>query len=213
MELKMLQVSQESGGRIYRFSTSFSEGIHILSGSDANAKTLLLKLLTGRKPPDHGEIRFLGYNIIALGRAYQNHLAYLSRFPLFPDSFSLSHYLIYTGILQRLEPERARAKAASLMSCFDLDAYAGQPLGSLPDPVKKRVLLVNTLHSEAPILLLDNLFSYVSANSDAWVFAHLQVMRERKIILISAQQAALPDEFPHRTLYLEDGSIREKAPV
>lgn len=219
MELEMLQVSQDSDGIRYHFTASFSEGIHLLSGSDASAKTLLLSLLTGKNAPDHGEIRFLGYDIMALGRAYQNHLAYFSRFPLFPDSFTLSHYLIYTGILQRLEPDQARGKAFSLIRRFGLENFAGQTLGELPSAIKKRVLLANTLHSEAPVLLLDKPFTYASADDLDWMFPHLLKLRERKIILMSVEREHLMDKIPHRTLYLENGTIlpeaclREKTPV
>ncbi|WP_434310529.1 ATP-binding cassette domain-containing protein [Hominifimenecus sp. rT4P-3] len=208
MELEVIQVSQTSCGHHYTFSASFSEGIHLLSGSDTGIKTQFLKILTGTKKPECGNIYFLGYDIFTLGRAYQNHLAYFSRFPLFPGSFSLSHYLIYTGLLQRLEPDQARGKASVLLQTFELSSYADKTLDKLSESVRKRVLLINTLHSEAPILLLDQLFCYMDDSDLPWVLPHLVSLQKKKIILISVEDTQIFDGISHQTYLFENGSVK-----
>lgn len=191
MKLELLQVTQSSQSCRYSFSASFSEGLHLLTGPDPAAADTLLRLLTGRKPPEQGQIRFLGYDIFLLDRAYQNHLAYFSRYPLFPDSFPLLHYLIYSAILQRLEPRQAKEKAMKLLKDFHLVSYAFRSLGSLPNELRKRVLLINTLWSEAPIYLLQHPLAYAAPEDMPWLCARLQAIRRSKIVLISEPKAHL----------------------
>lgn len=208
MELEVIQVSQTSCGHHYTFSASFSEGIHLLSGSDTGIKTHFLNFLTGKKKPECGNIYFLGYDIFTLGRAYQNHLAYFSRFPLFPGSFTLSHYLIYTGLLQRLEPEQARGKASTLLQRFQLSSYADKTLDELSEPIKKRILLVNTLYSEAPILLLDRLLCYTDDTDWSWMLPHLGNLQKKKIILISLEDTRTLEPLSCQTYLFENGSVK-----
>ena len=191
MKLELLQATQSLQGYRYSLSASFSEGLYLLTGPDPAAADALLYLLTGRRPPEQGQVRFLGYDIFLLGRAYQNHLAYFSRYPLFPDSFPLLHFLIYSAILQRLEPKQAKEKAMRLLKDFHMASYAFRSLGSLPEPLKNRVLLINTLWSEAPIYLLRHPLAYAGPEDLPWLCARLQAVRRSKIVLVSEPDAHL----------------------
>ena len=144
-----------------------------------------IRAQTLKNPPEAGQIRFLGYDIFLLGRAYQNHLAYFSQYPLFPDSFPLAHFLLYSALLQRLEPDQARKKARRLLETFGLTDWTACPLGQLPVSLRRRVLLINTLWSEAPVYLLSQPFSYAAPEDEGWLRSRLREVQESKIVLLS----------------------------
>lgn len=191
MKLECLQVTPTSFSGCFSFSASFSEGIHLLTGPDMAAADALLDLLTGRCPPSQGQILFLGYDIFLLGRAYQNHLAYFSRYPLFPDSFPLRHFLLYANLLQRLPPEPAQAKADRLLEQLHLAAFAACPLGQLSSQARRQVRLAVTLSSEAPVYLLRRPFSFADPECRPGILRRLEAVAKKKIVLLTEPDPSL----------------------
>ncbi len=213
MKLECQQVIQTAQHRCFSFSVSFSEGIHLLTGPDTMAAGTLLRLLTGRRPPQQGQIRFLDYDIFLLGRSYQNHLSYFARYPLFPGSFPLEHFLIYSGLLQRLPSDAAREKARRLLDQFRLTAYSACPLGQLPKGLRRRLVLANTLFSEAPVYLLRHPFALAAPEDFPWLAHRLEAIRQSKIVILSEPDPAVLAGIPCRIYRLGNGTIQEWGPV
>ncbi len=209
VKLECQQVIQTSQHRCFSFSVSFSEGIHLLTGPDTFAAGTLLCLLTGCHLPQRGQILFLDYDIFLLGRAYQNHLAYFSRYPLFPGSFPLRHFLIYSGLLQRMSPELAQEKAGHILDQLQLSAYASCPLEQLPKELRRRVVLANTLFSEAPVYLLRRPFALAAPEDRPWLTARLEAIRQSKIVVLSEPDPSVLSGVPCQVYRLENGAIQE----
>lgn len=193
MELQCNHIYHNATWPLTDIQVTFSEGITCILGDDREGKRLLQQLLTARQHPQQGQISFLGYDIAALGQAYLNHLSYPSQYPLYPPTLSLRHYLIHTSLMQRLSARAACQKAEALLWELGMPDLGSLTLNELPDSLRRRVLLLQTLRSEAPILILDEPFRHIGPGERRHMEDILAQYLEEKIILIFTQKE---DPFP-----------------
>ena len=166
----------------------FPEGIHCICCRDSSILQQLFLYLTASASPASGHVRFLNYDVCALGEAYKNHLSYFRRYPLFPGTFPLFPYLTYTSLLQRLPANSAKQKAETLIRKMNLTADRNSLLSTLDFNTLNRIDLYQTLLSEAPIFILDDKY-FPALNSSDYkeMQSILSAAVESKIIIILHQ--------------------------
>lgn len=171
-----------------------SEGIHCICSRHAATLHQLFQYLTALSTPPKGHVRFLNYDVFKLGEAYRNHLSYFGRYPFFPDTFPLFHYLTYTSLLQRLPSDAAKQKADGLIWEIELNSERHSPLSALSPETLKRIDLYQTVLSEAPILILNDQH-FPAPNSPDYnkMLSILSSSAETKIIIILHQFPADSD--------------------
>jgi branched-chain amino acid transport system ATP-binding protein len=135
-----------------------------LIGANGAGKTTFLNMVTGYLPPDRGQVRFDGQELI--GRSPREITALgLSRSFQIPQLFqSLSvreNLLVAEGIAGA---ERVEEATDALLERFALEAYAERPAGLLPEGIRKLLDVAMALVSKPKLLLLDEPTSGVAAD-------------------------------------------------
>jgi branched-chain amino acid transport system ATP-binding protein len=143
-----------------------------LIGPNGAGKTTLFNCLSRLYVPNAGDILFEGRSIlqlprhaipeIGIGRTFQN-VALFDRMSVLDNVKVGCHNRGSTGFLTnalrlpRSAPEERRIseRARDLIAFMDLEAFARQPAGGLPFPVRKRVELARALAAAPKLLLLD----------------------------------------------------------
>jgi len=190
MKLELLHISKQKDCILQDITAEFAEGIHGLFGPDMAAKKQLFRYIEALEKPEYGQVRFLEYDVMDLGIAYRNHLAYLGRYPLYPETFSVYHYLVHTSLLQRLTIQEARQKALHILRDFGMEEIRDYTLDRLPESVACRLNLMQTLLSEAPILLLEDPLRGLCDGDCHLTLNILGKYIDQKIILIAAKEEA-----------------------
>jgi len=207
MKLELLHISTQKDCILQDITAEFAEGIHGLFGPDVAAKKQLFCYMEALGKPECGQARFLEYDVMVLGIAYRNHLAYLDRYPLYPETFSAYHYLVHTSLLQRLTIQEARQKALHILRDFGMEEIRDCTLDKLPEFVACRLNLLQTLLSEAPILLLEEPLRGLCEADCRLALDILEKYKDQKIILIAAKEEAPYKALPLVSYRLTDGIL------
>ncbi|MEZ5578756.1 MAG: ABC transporter ATP-binding protein [Candidatus Competibacteraceae bacterium] len=168
-------LEQSFGGIMALAGVGFqvSEGlIYAVIGPNGAGKTTLFNNLCGFYRPSAGSIRFDGHElcglpthrIAALGiaRTFQN-LQLFFNMTVIENVMVGCHLRAKTGLLTaalrlpgvRREERRLREWASEALELCDLTDRAGQPVGSLPYGLMKRVEIARALAARPRLLLLD----------------------------------------------------------
>nr|NLD41621.1 branched-chain amino acid ABC transporter ATP-binding protein/permease [Actinomycetales bacterium] len=145
---------------------------HALVGPNGAGKTTLFNLISGVDTPSEGEITVLGtattgmpaHRIAALGvaRTFQN-LALFDELTVLENVLVGSHLRSRQGFLDSLlrTPRTFREEgelahlAHQILELVELEQYAGEDAGGLPQGLRRRLELARALASDPQLLLLD----------------------------------------------------------
>lgn len=207
MELKCNHLYHPATWPLTDIQASFTEGITCIFGDDREGKQLLQQLLTAKRRPNQGSITFLGFEICSLGDAYRNHLSYPGQYPMYPPALSLFQYLVHTSLMQRLSGKDACKKAEALLCELGIPELGSVKLQELSDSLRRRILLLQALRSEAPILILDEPFTGLGPGERRHMDDILAQHLEEKIILIFTQKEDPFPDLPYSSYTLHRGRL------
>lgn len=144
-------------------SLHIREGEHwVLLGRNGSGKTTLLEMVNGYHFPSSGSVEVLGhkYGTVDL-RELRKSIGYISQ-SLFEKLNRADPVweVVTTGAFAFLRfyeeiPEDARARAYELLERIGLAHVSEQPLGTLSQGERKKVMLARSLMSDPKILILD----------------------------------------------------------
>jgi len=184
-----------------------------LIGPDGSGKTTLMRTAAGLLPPDSGQGRVLGMDIVRHAPAVQAAVGYMpQRFGLYEDltvQENLDLYADLQGVPGKLRPERYR----ELMRMTGLEAFGRRPAGRLSGGMKQKLGLACTLVHPPPLLLLDEPTVGVDPVSrrELWQIVDRFVREEGTTVLLST---AYLDEAERcsEVILLYDGELLGQGP-
>jgi branched-chain amino acid transport system permease protein len=146
--------------------------IHALIGPNGAGKSTMINMLTGVVRPSSGSIQFLSREIsgkpmhiicsMGMGRTFQN-LRLFAELSVLDNVMLGRHVRMDNGFFASLvalpsaqrQEAITRERGLQLMDLVDLAHFEGQPAGSLPYGLQRRVELARALATEPQLLLLD----------------------------------------------------------
>jgi heme exporter protein A len=143
-------------------SLSLTSGQMLLvEGANGSGKTSLLRILTGLKLADSGDVRWQGQAISVLAGAYYEQLNYIGH---------------HDGVKQELTclENLQMARAMGIASALNLDdilrsvklyRYGDSPAGSLSAGQKRRLALARLFATESKLWILDEPFTSLDKSS------------------------------------------------
>lgn len=135
-----------------------------LIGANGAGKTTFLNMVTGYLKPDSGSIRFGGRELVGLGPRQIAKLGVSRSFqiPQLFQSMSVRENLLIAESIA--DPDSAEAATDAALVRFELERYAGQQAGLLPEGIRKLLDVAMAVSSRSKLLLLDEPTSGVSAD-------------------------------------------------
>jgi branched-chain amino acid transport system ATP-binding protein len=135
-----------------------------LIGANGAGKTTFLNMVTGYLKPDSGRILVAGRNIVGLSPRKITKLGVSRSFqiPQLFQTLNVRDNLLIAESIAGAENPRAETDAA--LARFELEPYARQQAGLLPEGIRKLLDVAMALSSRSKLLLLDEPTSGVSAD-------------------------------------------------
>jgi len=145
-------------------------GLSCLMAPSGAGKTTLLRILMGLEAPDSGRVTGLEGARIA---------------PVFQED-RLLEGLDALANLRLVTPGLDEARAQDALQAFGLGDCAGQPVSELSGGMRRRVALLRALLSDGDVLLLDEPFTGLDADTRAQVIREtLALARGRTTVVVT----------------------------
>jgi heme exporter protein A len=177
----------------------------VLTGANGAGKTTLLRTVAGLIRPNQGEVWWFGEK--AAGRWDSRRLIGMvaHEHRLYPH-LTLRENLIFAA--RMYDVPRPRERADALLGAVSLSAHADRNSPVLSKGMRQRMSLARALVHDPPILLLDEPFDGLDADSGAWLTDLLQgLRREGRTLCFVLHDQAKTRELADRVLRLEQGSL------
>ena len=176
-------------------------------------KSTLLRLLVRLLEPEAGQIEIDGFALDRLSLAFLRSRVALVPQEAFLFSESVRENVAYDDVTRAPAEVRAAAEAADLwdtLAAFPegLETWVGERGITLSGGQKQRVTLARSFVRDTPVLLLDDSFSSLDAETEARVLRRLHELRRgRTTLLVSHRVSAVREA--DRIVVLEAGRVLE----
>ena len=204
--LEVRHISKKYGGEavLTDVSLSLMPGQSLLlQGENGTGKTTLLLIIAGLLKPDSGEILLDGKNDT------KGKIAYVPQEPALLNSLSVKDNLRFWGTAAGLSTKAADLRIKSLSELLGLDAAMKKKISTLSGGMKKRVNLAVSLFGNPRLLLLDEPFANVDAETKAAVFGLLNNYLQKGCSLLLVSHSDKDSElFADRALLIENGKLK-----
>lgn len=182
-------------------------------GPNGMGKSTLLSAIAGVLEPQSGYVEIDGRRRRSSEEnelAIRSRVAYLPDHPWLPKNRTGREFMLAVGHLYGVATERLFDHVDRLLALFDLSREGDWPISSYSNGQKKKIAIAATLASDAPILLLDELFG--GGLDPAGILALKQILvhlsrRDDVTVLMTAPVPELLEEVAQRVLVLREGAV------
>jgi ABC-2 type transport system ATP-binding protein len=157
-----------------------------LVGPDASGKTTTIRMLCGILPPDGGEAKVAGHDILREAEALREKVGYLpQRFGLYGDLTVLENIHFY-GDLYQVPKQKRKERIERLLRFANLEPFGKRKAQDLSGGMKQKLGLICALIHTPKILFLDEPTTGVDPLSrrDFWIILY-DLLKEGVTILFS----------------------------
>src|SRR5437773_4202336 len=177
-------------------------------GPNAAGKTTTIKILTGLIKPSAGCARVAGFDVQTHPLEVRRRLAYVPDFPFLYDKLTPWEFLRFTGQIFRMDEARLQAKAAELVSRFNLETYLHKPIEGLSHGTRQRVAIASALLHDPEVFVLDEPMVGLDPHHARVLKDMLkEKSRQGMTIFISTHQLSVAEEMADRIGIIHQGRL------
>lgn len=156
---------------------------YVLLGENGAGKTTLLRVISGLLRPTLGTVRVFGQENI---QKIRGRIGYLSHASMLYDELTAMENLRYAATLYT---DTAMVPPKTALSMVGLDATLHRPVGHYSQGMRQRVALARVLQAQPELLLMDEPFSNIDADSVRQMVQVLTTLRDQgHTILLTTHQ-------------------------
>ena len=184
-------------------SATFAYGrLYVILGDNGAGKSTLLRLIAGLIQPSQGRVELLGSDRV---RPVAHRMGYMGHAPLLYDELSGMENLRYFAGLYGMPDDGVCARA---MQMVGLDPNLSRRVGQYSQGMRQRLSLARAVFHDPELMLLDEPFSNVDANSAREMASILGRVRDQgKTIFVVTHQAAVMEAVADEFVHLAAGQI------
>ncbi len=211
-------VALDSASKIYgtfaalrNVSATFPAGsCTVILGENGAGKSTLLRIVAGLITPSRGTATVFGDQ----PHKQRHRVAYMSHAPMLYDELTAMENLRYFATLHNGGGCNCVGSPEMALRAVGLDPTLSRPVGQYSQGMRQRASLARVLQTDPEILLLDEPFSNLDANSSKHMVELLADFRTwpvpgggARTIILTTHQASLAEPIAERTLTMRHGQI------
>jgi len=182
-------------------------------GPNGMGKTTLLAVIAGVLCPQKGTVLIDGMprrHSVEMELEIRRRVVYLPDHPWLPQNRTGREFLLGVGRVYEVADDRLFDHVERLLELFDLATEGDWPIRSYSNGQKHKIAVCSALVTDAPILILDEVFS--GGLDPAGIMALRHVMthltgRKQATIVMSTPVPEIVEETADRVVVLRDGSV------
>ena len=156
LSLERLSVAYGERPAVRELSLTVQPGeIYGLLGSNGAGKTSTIKSIVGLVRPVGGEIRVFGLDALRDGLSVKARIGYVPETSMLYEALTPREFLEFVASVRRMDAETATRRVQSYAEAFRLDAELEEPIATLSNGTRQKVLLIAAFLHAPPLLVLD----------------------------------------------------------
>jgi ABC-2 type transport system ATP-binding protein len=156
LTLEGLSVAYGERPAVQRLSLTVRPGeIYGLLGSNGAGKTSTIKAIVGLVRPAAGEIRVFGLDAIRDSLAVKARIGYVPETSMLYEALTPREFLEFVASVRQIDPPTATRRLQSYAEAFRLEAELEEPIATLSNGTRQKVLIIAALLHAPPLLVLD----------------------------------------------------------
>jgi len=206
-----LSVAYGEHRAVDRLSIAVRAGeIYGLLGSNGAGKTSTIKSIVGLVRPVGGRVRVFGLDVAERALEVKRLTGYVPETSLLYDALTPREFLEFVASVRHLDATAATERVQSYVSAFRLESEFEEPILTLSNGTRQKVLLMAALLHQPPLLVLDEPLNSLDPRS-------VRIMKEllaayvadgRRGILFSTHTMEVAEQLCHRVGILDRGVLR-----
>ena len=179
-----------------------------LLGANGAGKSTLLRTAAGLQPPDSGTVTIEGIDLWTHPVEAKRRLGYAAEEPSFYEELSADEYLAFVAAVRGLDPQAARARAASLLAGLGLAGRTDEPVHQFSHGMRKKLSFVAAVLHRPPVLLCDEALEGFDAAGALAAKAELQALSSAgAAVLFSSHVTETIERLCDRAVVLHAGRV------
>ncbi len=156
LTLEGLSVAYGERPAVQQLSLTVRPGeIYGLLGSNGAGKTSTIKAIVGLVRPVAGEIRVFGLDALRESLAVKARIGYVPETSMLYEALTPREFLEFVASVRRIAPSTATRRLQSYAEAFRLQAEIEEPIATLSNGTRQKVLIIAALLHAPPLLVLD----------------------------------------------------------
>lgn len=181
-----------------------------LLGSNGAGKSSTIKAIVGLVRPSGGAIRVFGHNAVGDGLAAKRAIGYVPETALLYEALTPREFLEFVAGVRRLDRTVATERLRTYAAAFQLDAELEEPIATLSNGTRQKVLVTAALLHAPQLLVLDEPLNSLDPRS-VRIVKELLVRFVRtggRGVLLSTHTMEIAEELCTRVGILDQGALR-----
>lgn len=184
--------------------------IYGLLGSNGAGKSSTIKAIVGLVKPSAGRIRVFGIDAVASSMRAKERIGYVPETSLLYEALTPREFLEFVASVRRIDPASASSRASNYAGAFQLQGEFDEPIATLSNGTRQKVLLIAALLHQPPLLVLDEPLNSLDPRS-------VRIMKELltryvttggRGVLFSTHTMEIAQQLCHRVGILDRGVLR-----
>ncbi len=184
--------------------------VYGLLGSNGAGKSSTIKAIVGLVPPSGGSIRVFGHDAVGDGLAAKQKIGYVPETALLYEALTPREFLEFVAGVRRLPATVATDRLRSYAAAFRLDSELEEPIATLSNGTRQKVLVMAALLHAPQLLVLDEPLNSLDPRS-------VRIVKELLIrfaraggrgVLLSTHTMEIAEELCDRVGILDQGVLR-----
>ncbi|MGP8071604.1 MAG: ABC transporter ATP-binding protein [Thermoplasmata archaeon] len=184
--------------------------IYGLLGSNGAGKSSTIKSVVGLVRPASGRALVFGFDPVTEGLRAKERIGYVPETSLLYESLTPREFLEFVASVRHLPSALVAERGHALVTAFRLEEEYDQPIASLSNGTRQKVLIVAALLHQPPLLVLDEPLNHLDPRSVRLmkdVLTHYVATGERGV-LFSTHTMEVAEQLCSRVGILDHGVLR-----
>jgi oleandomycin transport system ATP-binding protein len=179
-----------------------------LLGPNGAGKTTAVRILATLLRPDGGSATVSGYDVVRDAHQVRQLIGLTGQYASVDEGLSGTNNLIMIGRLLGLSRGDARARAAELLTRFELTDAAGRAAKTYSGGMRRRLDLAASLVGRPRVLFLDEPTTGLDPHSRNEVWGMLrQLVTDGTTVLLTTQYLEEADQLAHDIAVIDHGAV------
>jgi ABC-2 type transport system ATP-binding protein len=177
-------------------------------GPNGAGKSTTVKILTGLLTPDAGTASICGFDVVEQPLETKRRFGYIPEAPVMYETLTAAEYLDLMGSLYHLDARTRESRATELLELFGIGGERNKRLKEFSKGMKQKVVISSALIHRPDVLILDEPFDGLDANTAMVVKELLRRFAEQgKAVLFCSHILEVVERMCTRIVVIDKGRL------